>query len=203
MGGCIGRKLCEICVQLRARYGKKSVFQEPKANGADIAADPTLTVAWSSCPANLSRSAWHSVSIPPNGLEVLFTDARVGIRSRLSTQSYLSVPKPFQAVLRLPTLPRPFPLRDRFPQTAGFCLSFHLPRSTTRFLAYPVNVLRVLLRQLHLLPVCTFCIPSLKDRVDNIHCVGFLRNSREINSLEPDFRLGFSPFRCLETAPSK
>ena len=58
---------------------------EPKANGADIAADPTLTVAWSSFPANLPRSAWLSVSIPSNGLEVLFTDARVGIRSRFPT----------------------------------------------------------------------------------------------------------------------
>lgn len=29
------------------------------------------------------------------------------------------------------------------------------------------------------------------------------RNSREINSLEPDFRLGFRPFRCLETAPEE
>ena len=49
------------------------------------------------------------------------------VPSRLPIQSYLSVPKPFQAVLYLSTLPRPFPLRDCFPQAAGFCLSFHLP----------------------------------------------------------------------------
>ncbi len=143
-----------------------------KANGAGIATDPTLTSAWSSLPANLPRSAWRSMSHLPTGWEPIVTGARTGIRSRFSADPTLlgrSLSKRCQPSGATETIhpSRLLPSSGRFlPQLP--------PSIVPQPGSWPIQWIcdRVLLKQLHLLPACTFCMSSLKDRVDNHHCVG-------------------------------
>ena len=79
----------------------------------------------------------------------------------------------FPSGICLSTLPRPIPL-SRLLLSSGWISPKRLPSIDPQPGSWPIQRIcdRVLLNQLGLLPVCTFCMPSLKDRVDNHHCVG-------------------------------
>lgn len=114
--------------------------QHQKANGADIAAGPTLTSAWSSLPANLPRSAWRPMSHPPTGWRPVVTGARTGIRFRLSTglpvpgRSHFRFCPPSGDTETIPLLAAPSLNPD-------FACASPLIRSATRFLAEPADLL--------------------------------------------------------------
>lgn len=118
-------------------------------------------------------------------------------------QSCLSGPKPFKVV---PTFRRHrdhFPFSGCFTQAAGFRLGV-LPPSIhsqgpglsggSAIATFSGNCTCIRLAP------CANPISNIAWTITTASVV--LRNSREISSLKPDFRLGFSPFRCFETALS-
>ena len=156
----------------QAERGLRAIRFGSKANGAGIATDPTLTSAWSSLPANLPRSAWRSMSHLPTGWEHIVTGARTGIRFRF-------LAGPTVPDLSLSQRYLPFHVTETDPPSrllfsSGWISPKRLPSIDSQPGSWPIQWIcdRVLLNQLGLLPVCTFCMPSLKDRVDNHHCVG-------------------------------
>ena len=110
----------------------------------------------------------------------------------------------FPSGICLSTLPRPIPLRGCFSQAAGFRRSVFPPSIHNQVpglssgSAIAFSSINLACFQFAL----SACLVSKTAWTITTASV-VLRNSREINSLEPDFRLGFSPFRCLETAPSE
>lgn len=121
----------------------------------------------------------------------------------LFSWSYLSWPKPFMAVPAFRRYRDHSPFGGYLSQAAGFRLSV-LPPSIGNQVPGLTGGSAIAFSSIN--RSCFRLSPSSSPVSKTAWTIttasDVLRNSREINSLEPDFRSGFSPFRCLETAPS-
>jgi len=122
----------------------------------------------------------------------------------LSRRSCSSWPKPFQAV---PTFRRSrdhSPFGGYFSQAAGFRLGVIPPSIGNQVPGLSGgSAIAFSSDNCTCFQLAPSACPVSKTAWTITTASVVLRNSREINSLELNFRLDFSPFRCFETAPSQ
>ena len=150
-----------------------------KANGAGIAADPTLTSAWSFFPCVTSGEPSVSLFqialgarcliLPQQAASGFVTGARAGIRYPLANSPITLGRSLLRSGLPLGRNRDHFSLAACNLRAGLLSRSSFLPQSLTRSMVYPMTTLRVPLKRACLLSVETFRMPSLEVRVDKSH----------------------------------